>query len=216
MKMPIILRDAEWMRNAVMKRIFGILALVTAIGTIALPADAQYGPQTGRAIWQGPYVGANLGYQWGSTTGNSTRPNGFAGGAQAGYNWQSNQFVFGGEADIQFSGADDTFAPWKFSNPWFGTLRGRAGFAMNNILIYATGGLAYGSVRAKNTFTGADESKLHPGWVLGAGMEVALTTNWSARAEYLYVDLSDRSYALTGTSNGVESSVVRFGVNYRF
>lgn len=216
MKMPIILRVAEWMRNAIMKRIFGILALLMAIGTIALPADAQYGPQTGRAIWQGPYVGANLGYQWGSTTGNPTRPNGFAGGVQAGYNWQSNQFVFGGEADIQFSGADDTFAPWKFSNPWFGTLRGRAGFAMNNILIYATGGLAYGSVRVKNTFTGADESKLHPGWVLGAGMEVALTTNWSARAEYLYVDLSDRSYALTGTSNGIESNVVRFGVNYRF
>lgn len=216
MKMPIILRVAEWVRNAVMKRIFGVLALVMAIGTIALPADAQYGPQTGRAIWQGPYVGANLGYQWGTITANPTRPNGFAGGVQAGYNWQSNQFVFGGEADIQFSGADDTFAPWKFSNPWFGTLRGRAGFAMNNILIYATGGLAYGSVRVKNTFTGADESKLHPGWVLGAGMEVALTTSWSARAEYLYVDLSDRSYALTGTSNGVESSVVRFGVNYRF
>jgi len=216
MKMPIILRVAEWMRNAVMKRIFGALVLVMAIGTIALPADAQYGPQTGHAIWQGPYVGANLGYQWGAITGNPTRPNGFAGGAQAGYNWQSNQFVFGGEADIQFSGADDTFAPWKFSNPWFGTLRGRAGFATSNILIYATGGLAYGSVRVKNTFTGADESKLHPGWVLGAGMEVALTTNWSARAEYLYVDLSDRSYALTGTSNGIESSVVRFGVNYRF
>jgi outer membrane immunogenic protein len=216
MKMPIILRVAEWMRNAVMKRIFGVLALVMAIGTIALPADAQYGPQTGHAIWQGPYVGANLGYQWGAITGNPTRPNGFAGGAQAGYNWQSNQFVFGGEADIQFSGADDTFAPWKFSNPWFGTLRGRAGFATSNILIYATGGLAYGSVRVKNTFTGADESKLHPGWVLGAGMEVALTTNWSARAEYLYVDLSDRSYAQTGTSNGIESSVVRFGVNYRF
>jgi len=216
MKMPIILRVAEWMRNAVMKRIFGALVLVMAIGTIALPADAQYGPQTGHAIWQGPYVGANLGYQWGAITGNPTRPNGFAGGAQAGYNWQSNQFVFGGEADIQFSGADDTFAPWKFSNPWFGTLRGRAGFATSNILIYATGGLAYGSVRVKNTFTGADESKLHPGWVLGAGMEVALTTNWSARAEYLYVDLSDRSYAQTGTSNGIESSVVRFGVNYRF
>ena len=132
------------------------------------------------------------------------------------YNWQSNQFVFGGETDIQFSGADDTFAPWKFSNPWFGTLRGRAGFATSNILIYATGGLAYGGVRVKNTVTGADESKLHPGWVIGAGMEVALTTNWSARAEYLYVDLSDRSYALTGTKNGVESNVVRFGVNYRF
>jgi outer membrane immunogenic protein len=199
-----------------MKRVAGALMLLAALGAFALPAAAQYAPQTGRAVWQGPYVGANLGYQWSAITGNPARPNGFAGGMQAGYNWQSNQFVFGGEADIQFTGADDTFAPWKFSNPWFGTLRARAGIAMSNILFYATGGLAYGSMRVKNTFTGADESKLHPGWVIGAGMEVALSTSWSARAEYLYVDLSDRSYGLTGTSNGIESNVFRLGVNYRF
>lgn len=212
MKMPIIFRATE-MRTAIVKRAAAALALMAVL---ASPVAAQYAPQAGRAFWQGPYVGANLGYQWSAITSNPTRPNGFAGGAQAGYNWQPNQFVFGVEADIQFSGADDTFAPWKFSNPWFGTLRGRAGVAMSNILIYATGGFAYGSVRVTNTFTGADESKLHPGWVLGAGMEVALTTNWSARAEYLYVDLSDRSYAQTGTSNGVESNVFRLGVNYRF
>src|SRR6267142_496513 len=43
-----------------------------------------------------------------------------------------------------YIGANDTFAAWKFSNPWFGTLRGRAGYAMNNVLLYATFGLAYG------------------------------------------------------------------------
>ena len=51
---------------------------------------------------------------------------------------------------------------------------------------------------------------------IGAGVEVALNTNWSARAEYLYVDLSERSYSLTGTNNGFERSLLRFGVNYRF
>jgi outer membrane immunogenic protein len=216
MKMPIIFRATGRMRVTAMKRTVGTLALQAALGTFASPALAQYAPQTVQTLWQGPYVGANLGYQWSAITGNPTRPNGFAGGAQAGYNWQSNQIVFGAETDIQFSGADDTFAPWKFSNPWFGTLRGRVGFAMSNILLYGTGGLAYGSVRVQNMVTGASESKIHPGWAIGAGMEVALTTNWSARAEYLYVDLSDRSYGLTGTSNGSESSVVRFGVNYRF
>jgi outer membrane immunogenic protein len=216
MKMPIILRAAEWVQATVMKRIVGAVALLAALGTTALPSSAQYGPQTGQTLWQGPYVGANLGYQWSSITGNPTRPNGFTGGVQAGYNWQSNQFVFGAETDIQFTGAEDTFAPWKFSNPWFGTLRGRAGIAMSNILIYATGGLAYGSVRLESTLSAASESKIHPGWVIGAGMEVALTTNWSARAEYLYIDLNDRSYVQTGTNNGLESSVVRFGVNYRF
>lgn len=204
------------MQVAIMKRAAGALALLAALGIFASAAAAQYIPQTGRAIWQGPYVGANLGYQWSAITGNSARPSGFVGGAQAGYNWQSNQFVLGAETDIQFSGSEDTFAPWKFSNPWFGTLRGRAGYAISNILIYATGGFAYGSVRVESSLTGASETKLHPGWVIGAGMEVALTTNWSARAEYLYVDLSDRSYGLTGTSNGVESSLLRFGVNYRF
>lgn len=216
MKMPIILRAAERVQVTIMKRVAGALVLLAALGVFAWPAAAQYAPQTGRAFWQGPYVGANLGYQWSAITANPTRPNGFAGGAQVGYNWQSNQFVYGVEADLQFTGADDTFAPWKFSNPWFGTLRGRAGFAMNNILVYATGGFAYGSIQVQNTFTGASESKLHPGWVLGVGMEVALTTNWSARAEYLYVNLSDRSYAQTGTSNGLENNLFRLGVNYRF
>jgi outer membrane immunogenic protein len=164
--------------------------------------------------WTGPYVGVNLGYQWGSTTNNPTKPSGIEGGVQAGYNWQSGQFVYGAETDIQLSGADDTFAPWKFSNPWFGTLRGRAGVALNNILFYGTVGLAYGGVRGE--IAGLSESKTQIGWTAGGGMEVGLTPNWSARAEYLYVDLSDRAYSVTGAKNGVESSMLRFGVNYRF
>jgi outer membrane immunogenic protein len=199
-----------------MKRIVGALALMAAACAFASPADAQYDPQTGRATWQGPYVGANLGYQWSAITGNPTKPDGFTGGVQAGYNWQTNQIVFGVEGDLQFSGADDTFASWKFANPWFGTLRGRIGYSFSNILIYGTGGFAYGSLRVENTVTGASETKLHPGWAIGAGMEVALTTNWSARAEYLYVDLSDRSYWQTGASNGAQTNLFRLGVNYRF
>ena len=66
--------------------------------------------------------------------------------------------MFGVETDVQFSGADDRFAPWKFTNPWFGTLRGRAGYAMNNILFYGTVGLAYGTLSAQNTVTGVAES----------------------------------------------------------
>ena len=98
--------------------------------------------------WAGPYLGLNAGYQWGGTSNNPTEPAGFAGGITAGYNWQSGQFVFGGETDLQISSADDTFAPWQFTNPWFGTLRGRAGYALNNILLYGTLGLAYGGVTA--------------------------------------------------------------------
>lgn len=203
-------------RNKSQTCVIGNLAavLVAALTLAAPHAAAQMGPPT--YSWGGAYVGGNLGYQWGTTTNNGTEPSGFAGGLQAGYNWQNGQFVYGAETDLQISGADDVFAAWKFSNPWFGTLRGRGGVALNNVLLYGTIGLAYGGLKAQSTLTGVDQSKVHGGWTVGAGMEVALTGNWTARAEYLYVDLGNRVYSLTGTSNGLESSVLRFGVNYRF
>jgi outer membrane immunogenic protein len=193
------------------------LALVSSAGAAVAQTSAHPSvTRTGAYYWQGPYVGANLAYQWGSVRNNPTNPSGAAGGVQAGYNMQLGQFVFGAETDLQFSGADDVFAPWKFSNPWFGTLRGRAGFAMNNVLMYGTVGLAYGTLKAQSTLTGVTESKTSLGWAAGVGLEVGLTANWTARAEYLYVDLSDRAYGLTGTSNGLETSVLRLGVYYRF
>src|SRR3981081_2329266 len=73
--------------------------------------------------WTGPYLGGNLGYEWGTTSNNLTRPSGSGGGSQAVSTGQAGQFLFGGEADVQLSAASDTFAPWKFSNPWFGTVR---------------------------------------------------------------------------------------------
>jgi outer membrane immunogenic protein len=164
--------------------------------------------------WRGPYLGVNGGYQWGKITNNVVEPSGFLGGLQAGYNWQVDQFVFGGETDIQLSGADDTFAPWKFSNPWFGTLRARAGYALNNILFYGTFGLAYGGIKGELGII--DETQTHVGWAGGFGMEVGFTPNWSAKAEYLYMDLGNRPYAITGVSNGFETNMVRFGINYRF
>jgi outer membrane immunogenic protein len=166
--------------------------------------------------WNGFYVGANVGYQWGKVTnwGGGT-PDGIAGGGQVGYNWQVHpNWVLGIEADLQGSAANDTFAAYKFSNPWFGTVRGRAGYAMNNVLLYLTGGLAYGGGRVD--FAGFGETQTHLGWTLGGGVEVGLTPNWSAKAEYLYVRLEDRGYVLTGVNNGFASHVFRLGVNYRF
>ena len=88
----------------------------------AVAADIQpYGkapkPVAAGYNWSGPYFGINLGYLWGTATTLRLAPQGWAGGVQAGYNWQVGQIVFGGEADLQASGADDTFAPFKFSNP---------------------------------------------------------------------------------------------------
>ena len=198
-------------------------ALIAAsiLSGAAAAADLPPGPYSAPVrqsgyYWQGPYVGANLGYQWSSVSNNGTNPAGVNGGLQAGYNWQNGQFVFGAETDLQLSGADDVFAGWKFSNPWFGTLRGRAGIAYNNILFYGTLGLAYGGLKAESTLTGVTETKSSIGWAGGAGMEVKLTPAWSLKAEYLYVDIADRSYSLTGADNGLQSRMLRFGVNYHF
>jgi outer membrane immunogenic protein len=136
------------------------------------------------------------------------------GGGQVGFNWQSGQFVYGVKTDIQGSGANDTFAPWKFSNPWFGTVRGRAGYTVSNVLFYGTAGLAFGGLRGE-TF-GLSETHASAGWTAGVGAEVGLAPRWSAKIEYLYVDLSDSPFAITGVSNGFRSNIVRAGVNYHF
>jgi outer membrane immunogenic protein len=165
--------------------------------------------------WTGPYFGGNLGYEWGTTSSNPTRPSGFEGGLQGGYNWQTSQFVFGGEADLQLSGANDTITPWKFSNPWFGTLRGRAGVAVNKFLIYGTAGFAFGELEGQ-TVGLQSESHVNVGLTAGAGIEMGLSQNWSARLEYLYLNLGSSNFALTGTNNGFSASVIRTGLNYHF
>ena len=195
------------------------LAALALISSAAAAADnLPYGPsmRPGTYIWQGPYVGANLGYQWSSINNNTASPDGIAGGVQAGYNVQYGQFVFGGETDLQVSDADDTFASWKFSNPWFGTLRARAGIAMNNIMVYGTVGLAYGTLKMQNALTEVSETHTSAGWAGGLGMEVGLTEHWTARAEYLYVDLGGSSFVLDGNNHAIQSNILRFGVNYRF
>jgi outer membrane immunogenic protein len=197
------------------------IATITAAAGTAYGADLPRGPTpfyspapAGQYNWGGGYAGMNLGYQWGKVSGVSVSPSGLIGGLQAGYNWQSGQFVFGGETDIQISSADDTFATYKFSNPWFGTLRARGGYAMNNILFYGTAGLAYGALNGERS--GLSENKSSAGWTAGLGMEVGLTPNWSAKVEYLYMDLSSRSYSTTGMNNSYSANIFRFGVNYHF
>ena len=165
---------------------------------------------TGAAL----YAGLNLGYGWGKVTNTGANPSGILGGGQLGYNWQSGQFVFGAETDLQGTGADDTFAGYKFSNPWFGTVRGRAGYAFNNILLYGTLGLAYGDLRGD--LGGAVETHTMAGWTGGIGAEVGLAPAWSVKGEYLYMDLADRGFGITGMDNGYRANMFRFGFNYHF
>lgn len=203
-----------------MKKIAAVLGLIgtTLLTVPAAAADlsrSYTAPAPYSAFsWAGLYLGANLGYQFGTVHNSGADPHGFTGGLQAGYNWQTGQFVYGLEADIQFSNADDTWGANRFANPWYGTVRGRAGWAMNNMLFYGTGGLAYGSGKLEAPF--GTETHSHFGWTVGAGAEVALARNWSAKVEYLFINLTDERYTFTGREHDFESSLLRFGFNYRF
>ena len=221
---PGVVAAVAW--SGVMSRFaWGALALIAAGWAMSARAADLYGsgaPLTATQTlyrpdsWAGPYLGANIGYAWGSVANNPAKPSGFVGGVQAGYNWQNGQWVFGLEGDIQATGAEETFAPWKFSNPWFGTVRGRAGYALNNVLLFGTGGIAFGELRA--TTFGVSESHTNAGWTLGAGAEIQMgfAPNWSAKVEYLYVDLANSNFVVTGASNGYRFGLIRAGLNYRF
>src|SRR5947208_2803276 len=112
-----------------MKKLLCGAALATVLAILsANAADVPRGPFPGPYApapygfsWTGGYVGLNLGFEWSGATNLPLSPSGFAGGVQGGYNYQIGQFVIGGEADLQLSGAEDTFVQYKFSNPWFGT-----------------------------------------------------------------------------------------------
>jgi outer membrane immunogenic protein len=204
--------------------VVGALALLAAGWSIQAQAadfnhNSRYLPPVQRLdadSWAGFYLGGNFGYAWGRVDNAWAKPSGFIGGVQAGYNWQqpNSPWVFGVEADIQGSSADDTFANWKFSNPWFGTVRGRGGYAFNNVLFYGTLGLAFGELRAA-TF-GLTESHTNVGWTAGVGAEYRFAPSWSAKVEYLYIDLANSNFVITGASRGLSFGTVRAGVNYHF
>ena len=182
-----------------------------------------------------------------------TKSKGVTGGAQIGYNWQMGAIVTGLEADIQGSGIKssrrspffntdaEAFVPGEFLSTeqklsWFGTVRGRLGATVTpDLLLYATGGLAYGHVDASaNTFFSSDiqppasVSQTKAGWTVGAGAEWMFARNWSAKVEYLYLDLGNVSAighsifspdvpnAAAAYTWSTRENIVRAGVNYHF
>ena len=150
--------------------------------------------------WTGFYLGINGGYAWGrshwSGFGNSSDPRGGMVGGTAGYNWQAmgSPWVFGLEGDIDWTNIKATFtnincpSGCETKNTWLETVRGRVGYAWDRVMPYVTGGLAVGDIQATPLgFASVNETKL--GWAVGGGVEAALTGNWTAKLEYLHVDL---------------------------
>lgn len=170
---------------------------------------------------------------------------GWVGGIQGGYNWQAGMFVLGGELDVQLSDVSssisipnapggatanpDGFTDLNFEVDYFATARARAGVALDRVLLYATGGVAYGRVDFdRNYRVGAAEmtdsaSADRTGWTYGAGAEWGMTEFWSLRAEYARVDLGssgfDTSYddgTIGRAAIDTRFDVIRAGVNVRF
>ena len=185
---------------------------------------------------------------------------GFLGGGQAGYNWQTGAFVLGVETDFDGStvSKDFNFSSTPFGGPgifggdvlnvnakasldWLGTTRGRVGFVVtpdNRLMIYATGGVAYGGGSshfnvfdsANGLFFAGSPSSTRVGWTIGGGVEYAITNNITIRGEYLYADLGSSNFTTVGNPAAAlnfpgvfiaskidyNASIFRAGVNYKF
>ena len=212
----------------------GALALAGAIST-ASAADLSRQMYTKAAPapymapyynWTGFYLGVNGGGGWGTSTWDSTGSfdtSGALAGGTIGYNWQFGTWVIGLEGDIDWANFSDSAAcaglNCQTKTNWFGTARGRIGYAFDRFMPYFTGGAAFGDIEARRTgFVGASDTNV--GWTLGAGIEGAIADRWTAKVEYLYADLGDISCsaAACGVATTVDHrlNVLRAGLNYRF
>ena len=178
--------------------------------------------------WTGFYIGAMGGYAQENSSDLGRLSGGFAGGT-AGYNWQNGNLVFGLEADAAWAdvGATVGILPGLVSvNDTIrsmGTVRGRLGYAFDQVLLYGTGGYAWADNRITATALGASisDSQVHSGWTVGAGVEVMFAPKWSVKAEYLYRSFQGETYFSGIVPGGVNSGTlnlnsVQVGVNYHF
>jgi outer membrane immunogenic protein len=210
------------------------------------PSPVWTTSQSPSVNWTGIYLGINGGFTFGgsnwtdSVTGFSSGhfgTSGFVFGGTVGANYQVGSLVFGVEVDGDWADASGfgTFTASALctgacftTSSWLSTARGRAGYAFDRFLVYGTGGAAFGNVRA-NFSNDPVTSSIEAGWTVGAGLEAAFARNWSAKAEYLFVNLGNGSCTtncaiadasgtniIPNVAVKFNESVVRGGINYRF
>ena len=270
------------MKNA---RLYALALLSVFAGSPAIAADMPVKARPAPVMapvwnWSGFYLGLNGGYSWGrssrdlnffnplngatiaTASGAGRDLDGGVFGGQIGYNWQASNWVFGIEADLQWTGQQGsttalcpvggcfpalTFVPAAGGSSatltdkleWFGTIRGRVGFTVTpSVLLYATGGGAYGSVKTDlglSTLTAnlvpvtiaGSRSTDRFGWTVGAGAEWMFASNWSGKLEYLYMDLGSISNSVVfptaaglplgaNVTTQLTDHIFRGGINYRF
>lgn len=205
--------------------------------------------------WTGFYLGLNVGGGWGTTQTavdnlavSNLSAQGIIGGAQAGFNYQLGNIVMGLEADGEWSGIKSTgpcaniFGCTQNNKlKWEADVAGRLGYSFDKFLPYVTGGWAWanfnrsasvpvGNNNGGNDFDVATSNGTRSGWLLGVGLEYAISNHWSAKLEYNFMDfgtentsvvftgpgLGNRPYTLSGVTFKDEYQTVKAGLNYKF
>jgi outer membrane immunogenic protein len=218
----------------------GLLAFAASIGGASAADLSRPAPYYTKAPpyvmpvnnWTGFYAGINGGFGWGTSNWSgipsSFDTSGGLVGGQIGYNWQFGQFVYGLEGDADWSDIRSNSSAalcggiaCETRNDFLSTVRGRIGVPFaDRWMPYFTGGLAIGNIRTTTpNLTGIDQT--NAGWTIGGGVEFALAGNWTAKVEYLYVDLGNAgcgiNCGLPANSNvSFTANIVRGGINYRF
>jgi outer membrane immunogenic protein len=230
--------------------LLGVVAFSGAMITYAESADlsrkqpraatatppAAYTPQT--VNWTGFYVGVHIGGAWSdanwtnpvSGLSNNLTGGGVFGGAQVGFNYQFESVVFGVEGDfsgmsLKPSDTDAAGFTHSTSSYWTSTITGRLGYAINQALFFAKGGVAFADERDTVTsplgVISSTGTTTQVGWIAGRGIEYALDRNWSAKIEYDYLGFGSQGVpatALGGAPGAVDLNIQRViaGLNYRF
>jgi len=201
--------------------------------------------------WTGIYVGVNGGWGDGisnwtnnlsSTTGVTGETGGFSvsgylAGGTAGANYQIGSWVYGIEGDFDWAhltgnsgstcgalfDALQTNQGCETESEWLATLRGRVGYALDNILLFGTAGAAVSRIKTGLIPPSTFDSSTEAGWTVGAGLEVGFAPNWTAKVEYLFVDLPNPTCttttncgAVAGSTVSFNENMVRAGINFKF
>ncbi len=197
-------------------------------------AEKPFELRAGKHDWTGGYAGVHAGHGWGDHSLSifgipfgSDDTKGLVAGVQAGYRSQNDGFVWGIETDLSYfdHGVRYQDFPFDFTADmnWVGSARLVAGVPLDNVLLYATGGLAASRLTMNEPLLGIDHKKFLWGWTAGVGAEFALSPSWSARGEYLYYDFGktdQRLHTLFPIPIPITTEhsfhIVRAGLNYRF
>jgi len=226
----------------------GTLAGATLLGSSAFAADLYepapvYDPVVAAApvfTWTGAYIGGHIGWAWASRdfslnndewgfegANASLDSDGFIGGGQVGYWWQTNNVVWGFDlsgswADLSASTGSPDFVSdtWSTGLDWFVLAQARVGYAAGRWLPFIQGGYAGAQASASASFGGfsVENDGWANGWTVGTGVLYKATQQVSLGLEYNYVDLGSQSYSLVGQGVDVDRQihVVKGTINFHF